>query len=91
MRKIMENGPTADDFAKVKETVIRERETNDKQNNFWNSYLDFNYFNKTEMLNFDEFRKKVESVTIDDLKRSAEKYFTPDHYLRVTLYPEKIE
>jgi zinc protease len=91
MQKMIDEGPTADDFAKVKETVIRERETNDKQNNFWNSYLDFNYFNKTEMLNFEDFRKKVEAVTIEDLKRSAQKYFTPDHYIRVALYPELTE
>lgn len=89
MEKLIAHGPTAEDLAKVKETSIRERETNDKQNNFWSSYLDQQYFNQSTLHSFDAFRALVEKVSIEDLKETAEKYFNPAHYLRVVLYPEK--
>lgn len=88
MKRLMENGPTADDLAKVKETTIRERETNEKQNNFWSSYLDFSYFNNTPLVSYENFRSSVESVTAAEIRDFAKKYFKPDHYLRVVLYPE---
>lgn len=87
MRQLMANGPTDDDLAKVKETTVRERETNDKQNNFWNQYLDFSYFNNSPMLSFDDYRKAVQAVNTDQLKKIANKYFTPNEYLRLVLYP----
>ena len=39
MTKIKKNGPTEEDLNKVKETLIRERETRLKENNFWISAL----------------------------------------------------
>lgn len=87
MRQLMANGPTNDDLAKVKETTVRERETNDRQNNFWNQYLDFSYFNNSPLLSFEDFRKTVQAVNPAELKTIANKYFTPDQYLRLVLYP----
>ncbi len=39
MGKIKKNGPSEADLNKVKETLIRERETRLKENNFWISAL----------------------------------------------------
>ncbi|MDV7395609.1 hypothetical protein RZS08_29745, partial [Arthrospira platensis SPKY1] len=89
MQKLIDNGPTEEDLAKIKETSIRERETNDRQNNFWNSYLDQQYFNQGKLYSYDDFRALTEAVTIEDLKETAKKYFNPEHYLRVVLYPEQ--
>ncbi len=41
MNQLIDNGPTSEDLAKVKETSIRERETNEKQNNYWLSAISF--------------------------------------------------
>jgi zinc protease len=90
MKRLMENGPTSDDLAKVKETSIRERETNEKQNNFWSSYLDFSYFNDTPLVSYENLKLVVESVTADEIRDFAKKFFKPEHYLRVTLYPENM-
>lgn len=90
MNVLIESGPTDDDLAKVKETSIRERESNDKQNNFWNSYLDFSYFNQNEMQTYEAFRDAVNAVTVDDLRMQAKKYFTLEKYLRLVLYPEEL-
>jgi len=91
MKRLMESGPSADDLAKVKETAIRERETNEKQNNFWSSYLDFSYYNATPLVPFEDFRSAVESVTANEIRDFAKNYFKPEHYLRVTLYPENMK
>jgi zinc protease len=87
--KLIDNGPTAEDMVKIKELSIRERETNDKQNNFWSSSLDFAMFNMVELLTFDEYRELINSVSTEDLKKAANRYFTPDHYLRLVLLPEE--
>lgn len=87
MNRFLEEGPTADDLVKVKETAIREREGNEKQNNFWNAYLDFTYWNKAEMDTYAAYRDAVHQVTNEDLKKAANKYFTPNAYLRLVLYP----
>lgn len=89
MRMLMENGPTDEDMIKIRETTIRERETNDKQNNFWNSSIDFAMFNQQDILTLDEFREMINSITAEDLKNAANRYFTPEQYLRVVLLPEK--
>lgn len=91
MKRLMEAGPTAEDLAKAKETSIRERETNEKQNNFWSSYLDFSYFNGTPLVSYENFKASVESVTVDEIRNFAKNYFRPDHYLRVTLFPENMK
>ncbi|MDP3441853.1 MAG: insulinase family protein, partial [Ignavibacteria bacterium] len=87
MNHLIANGPTEDDLAKVKETTIRERESNDKQNRFWNSYLDANYFNGDVTETYETYRDAANAVTIEDLKQIARKYFTPEKYLRVVSYP----
>ncbi|MDD3700220.1 MAG: insulinase family protein [Bacteroidales bacterium] len=91
MRQLIENGPTTEDLTKVKETSVRERETNDRQNYFWSSYLDQQIYNNNILQNYESYRKAVEAVTIEDLKKIAQKYFHPDHYLRLVSYPEDIE
>ncbi|HMM11303.1 MAG TPA: insulinase family protein [Bacteroidales bacterium] len=90
MKQLMENGPTDDVLAKVKETSVREREINEKQNNFWNSYLDFSYFNNTPLAAFEDYKASVESVSGAELRDFAKRFFKPEHYLRVVLYPENM-
>ncbi len=48
MDKIKKEGPAETDLNKVKETMIRERETQIKENSFWISFLQnhFLYGNK---------------------------------------------
>ena len=91
MEQLMADGPTAEDLAKVKETAIRQREGDVKQNSFWSSYMDNASFNQTKMVDYATYRQQVESVTIEDLKWMAQKYFNPNHFVKVALYPEQKE
>jgi zinc protease len=89
MTRIMKEGPTETDLNKVKETMIRERETQVKENGFWLSYLQNHYFFGNKILSLDEFKDLVNSFTIKDIKKVADKYLNTEHYVRVALTPKE--
>jgi len=89
MKKIVDNGPTDDDIIKAKETFIKERETQVKENNFWLSYMKNRNQINQPLISFDQYKKIIESITKKDMQKMAKNYFTPDHYVRVVLMPEE--
>ncbi len=89
IKKIRKNGPTEVDLNKAKETLIRTRETDLEKNNFWSGKIESVYFDKTDPASIMDFKERVNKVTVEDLKKAAELYFKPDHYVRVVLMPEK--
>lgn len=91
MHHLIQIGPTAEDVAKVKETAIRERETNEKLNRFWLNTIENSIRNNEPILTFEEYTKQVEGINVDVLKETARKFLHPDHYLKLVQYPEKKE
>ena len=89
VKKIADNGPTADDINKVTETLIREREKNEKENSYWSAVILNRLLSDASIYSVDAYRKMVLSVKADDIKKALTKYFTPDHYVQGVLLPEK--
>ena len=90
MKNIQKNGPTQVDLDKAKETIIRERETNLKKNNYWLSKIQQSYFLGEDINQMMSFETRLKALTLDDIKTLAAKIFTfNDHYVRVVLVPEK--
>jgi zinc protease len=89
MDKIIKNGPTEEDLNKVKETMIRERETQVKENSFWLSYLQNHYLFENKILSLEEFKDLVNSFTVKDIKGVAKKYLDTENYVRVALTPKE--
>ena len=87
--KINKNGPTEEDLSKVKETMIRERETMLKKNKFWLSAIENSYYYNDDLKVINTYVEDINSITIDDVKAVANKYFTKEHYVKVVLMPEK--
>jgi zinc protease len=87
MAKIRKNGPAVEDLNKVKETLIRERETRLKENNFWVSALQGLYINGDRLLTLDEYKTFVSSFTSKDIKKIAGKYLDTESYVKVALTP----
>ena len=87
MVKIKKNGPTQEDLNKVKETLIRERETRLKENNFWVSALQNYYLNGDRLLTLEEYKTFVSSFTTKDIKKVAGKYLDTENYVKVALTP----
>jgi zinc protease len=89
IKKIRKKGPTDVDLKKAQEAMIRNRETDMEKNEFWLRKIESLYFNNDNPASVLNFKDRVNAVTIADLKSTAEKYFNPDHYVRVVLMPEK--
>ncbi|RMH70454.1 MAG: insulinase family protein [Gemmatimonadetes bacterium] len=74
---------------KVQEMQRRERETQLQENNFWLSNLEF--YDKygedpREILNLEQW---ISSFNNDKIMEYARRYFNPDEFVQVVLYPEK--
>lgn len=89
MEKLVKNGPTDEDMAKIKETLIRERETDIKKNDWWLRKLENLYYYDQPKVSFADFNDKVKAVTNDEIKAAAAKYFNMKNYVKVYLKPEK--
>jgi zinc protease len=87
MDKIKKEGPTEIDLAKVKETLIRDRETRIKENSYWLSALQGHLLNGDKLLSFEEYKSYINSFSGDDIKTIANKYLNTNSYVRVALTP----
>ena len=82
-------GTTEEYLTKIKETAKREREVQLKENGFWVRgilYVDFHGIDPLRSLQYDEM---VDSLTLEDVRSAAEKYFDMENYVRVVLLPEE--
>jgi zinc protease len=87
--KLRKSGPEETDLKKVQELLIRERETDLKNNKWWLSKIENLYFQGDDPGKLEDFNTTVNCVTQENLKLAAQKFFVKDHYVRVVLLPEK--
>ncbi len=83
------NGPTDKQVADVKETFLRDDETNMKQNGYLLGQLALRYeYNEdvTSLFNMADHYRKIDAATI---RGAAQKYLNPANMVKVTLFPEK--
>ena len=87
MEKIKKDGPTEIDLNKVKETLIRERETRMKENSFWLNALQNHFFSGDILLSLEDFKTLINSYSTDAIKVLANKYLDTKNYVQVALTP----
>jgi zinc protease len=87
MGKIKKDGPTEVDLNKVKETLIRQRETQLKENGFWLTQLQNHFLFDDNLLTLEEYKTFINSFSIADIKVIANKYLNTDSYVEVALTP----
>ena len=87
MNKIKKDGPEVIDLNKVKETLIRDRETKLKENGYWVSALQNHFMYGDKVLSADEYKNYVNSFTVNDIKTIADKYLNTASYVEVALTP----
>ena len=88
VNKIKENGVSAEDMAKVKETYLVKRKEDLKTNNFWIRNLlkaDQEDENPEEILSYEQ---KVNALTAKELQEVAKKYLDDNYFLGI-LMPEE--
>ncbi|HBE43126.1 MAG TPA: insulinase family protein, partial [Bacteroidales bacterium] len=89
MNKIKREGPAETDLNKVKETMIRERETQIRENNFWLSYLQNHYLLGNRILSLEEYKDFVSSFKAAKIRTVARRYLDTENYVRVALTPRE--
>jgi zinc protease len=89
IRDLASNGPTEPDLQKAKEKLLRERETNLRENKYWLSILNNTYFyNDADFSHFADYESIVNSITTDEIKGAATQWFDFKNYFGVALKPE---
>ena len=88
IKKLMDNGPTEVDLNKVKEAWYREMETNLKENQFWLTTLERDYWYGQDPVKILNYREAINDLSIEQLKETANKYFDMNNYAKIVLMPE---
>jgi zinc protease len=85
--KIISEGISEEDLIKAKETLILDRKKSVENNYFWLNQILGSRFNGYEMQTLEEYTAAVNALTVEDIKKVAEKYLKHDEYVRVSLKP----
>jgi len=92
IKDLVANGPKQEEVDKAREKIKRERETNLRENNYWETTLKSYYLNMNgDFKTFNEFDGAVSGLNAQSLKAAAAKTFDFKNYTSVALMPEKPE
>ena len=80
-KKIKDNGPDEADLNLIKEYLIRQREANMANNEYWMSAFLNLYQNGEKIMSLNDYKKAVNSVKTSDVKKVARQYFNETNYL----------
>ena len=89
LKKMQQNGPTEETMLKVKQQMIKARETSLKTNAFWKSILPDMWLQNEDMKTISGFEERINQITSKDIADFLQKYFDAEHYVRVNTFPEK--
>lgn len=87
--KLKSDGATETDMKKIKETMLRERETNLKENRYWISSLRQYYMYEEDPKRILEYEQHVAKLTSADIKAAANQYLNDSRLIRFVMNPEK--
>ncbi len=86
--KLLKDGPTEKDLAKVKEGQRLELKESLKTNRFWIASLNDMLYNQEDFNNILNIEAQIEALTVNDVKTAANKYIAENRIITV-LMPEK--
>ncbi len=89
MDTLKTDGPNEVNLLKAKETAIRGYETNFEKNSYWLNKIKNAWYYNEKLSGLKDIKARVETVTADDLKAMAKRYFDENNYLKVVLMPEE--
>jgi len=85
--KIINEGPSQVNLDKAKQQLLKEYETNLRENNYWLNILQTYFFNELPVKDFNKTDEIITSITTNDIKVAAKQYLNKDNYVRVSLKP----
>lgn len=89
VKQIKDKGATADDISKFKSEEQRQVELSLRDNNFWLNYLTNRLKNGEELTQVLANKQRLDTVTVESTKATAQQYLNEDNYIRLVLMPQK--
>ena len=88
IKNFAKNGPSKEELKKAQEKMLRERETAQRENNFWMSILSNTYYLKDgDFSEFGGYTNLVNGLTTKSVQKAFQKYFDFNNYVSVALQP----
>jgi zinc protease len=89
IKDLITNGPKQEEVDKAREKIRRERETQIRENSFWEATLKSFYLNRNGNFKaYTEFGPAVDQLSQKALKEAASRLFDFNNYISVALKPE---
>ena len=88
IKSLQTEGPSEENFEKVRTTHLRTYEEGLKENGFWLANLAFYLENELNLEDILSFPDKAEALTADQIQKAAQRYFADDNVLIARLLPE---
>ena len=88
VESVIKDGCEDKNLVKVKETFLRERETDLKENRFWMGMLSQSYQNGLDIMEMQKYNEWVNALTTKDFKRLSKKYIKKGKLAKFSLKPE---
>ena len=82
-------GPSQVNLDKIKKTWLEQYKINVQSNNYWSDKIQGVYFNGDEAKQLYNYESRVNALTVDDIKATANKLFDGKNVLEAILLPEK--
>lgn len=88
VESVLASGSDDKNLTKIKETFLRERETNLKENRFWLGYVSQSYQNGQDVMDMNQYNEWVNALQGKDFKKMAKKYIKKGKLVKFTLKPD---
>ena len=89
LKDLQQNGPSEETMGKVKQQMIKNRETSMQTNEFWRAILSNTWLQNGDLNTILAFEERVNKITSKDIADFLQQYFDVEHFVRVNVYPEK--
>lgn len=90
IERVRSQGPDQGDLDKVKTNWLQTYRKSLQENGYWLAVLQTSLTEGTDPGTILSFDKEVQSLSVADLKRTAQRYLNPENYVQVVLNPEKV-
>jgi len=91
IKSLQENGPSDENFNKIRETQRRSRESDLEKNRFWLNTLTSYYRTDRDLEQIKGYDQLVEKLTKEDIQKAAKQFLDLEKSIIVTVKPEKEE
>lgn len=89
IKALQQNGPTEENFNKVKETQRRTREGELDKNRFWLNSLTSYYQTNRDLGGIKAYDDLIENITKEDVQKAAKQFLDLNSAIILTVKPEK--